>query len=148
MTRGADDLAAALVELDGVLGHGGVLRDSEDLARYLEPARGAVGAPVPVLRPADVESVREVVRWAKRHRVRLLPQGANSGLVGASTPPPEPQQRLASQAAPPRSFNDHRAAKLLIDRRVDNALPAPVENALDMVASVAELADRRRYGRA
>ena len=28
-----------------------------------------------------------MIRWARRHRVRLIPQGANTGLVGASTPP-------------------------------------------------------------
>jgi FAD/FMN-containing dehydrogenase len=39
-----------------------------------------------VARPSSVDEVRAVVRWAIEHRVRLLPQGANTGLVGSSVP--------------------------------------------------------------
>ncbi len=41
--------------------------------------------------PSNTEQVRATVAWARRHRVRLIPQGANTGLVGASTPPPGSQ---------------------------------------------------------
>jgi FAD/FMN-containing dehydrogenase len=82
---------AALDELAGELGDLAVLRTSPDdpNAAYSTPARGPGGAPAHVVRPASTDEVRSVVRWARRHRVRVLPQGANSGLVGASTPPPQ-----------------------------------------------------------
>lgn len=61
----------------------------DDLARYERPARGAAGRAAAVARPGDVAELRELVRWAVHHRVRLLPQGANTGLVGASVPTPD-----------------------------------------------------------
>lgn len=77
-----------LDELEEVLGPAALLTDPIDLARHTEPFRGPRGATPAVVRPSSVEEVREVVRWARRHRQRLLPQGANTGLVAASTPPP------------------------------------------------------------
>ncbi len=41
-----------------------------------------------MLVPRSTEQVRTAVSWARRHCIRLLPQGANTGLV-ASTPGPE-----------------------------------------------------------
>ena len=78
-------------ELARELGRSAVLRaDRDDTTRYSTPARGPAGAAVDVVRPASTDEVRHVVRWARSHRIRLLTQGANSGLVGASTPPAEP----------------------------------------------------------
>lgn len=78
-------------ELARELGRSAVLRaDRDDTTRYVTPARGPVGVEVDVVRPASTDEVRHVVRWARSHRIRLLTQGANSGLVGASTPPAEP----------------------------------------------------------
>jgi FAD/FMN-containing dehydrogenase len=57
-----------------------------DLGAYEQPWRGAAGKARAVVRPSSVDEVCDVVRWAVRERVRLLPQGANTGLVGASTP--------------------------------------------------------------
>ncbi|MFZ4517812.1 MAG: FAD-binding oxidoreductase [Microthrixaceae bacterium] len=79
-----------LDELVHELGPLAVLGPADDLTAYETPARGAPGPAAAVVRPASTDEVRVVVRWARRHRRRLLPQGANSGLVGASTPPPVP----------------------------------------------------------
>ena len=38
--------------------------------------------------PVDEDEVRAIVGWGREHRVHLLAQGAVTGLVGASTPPP------------------------------------------------------------
>jgi len=81
----------ALDQLRTRLGAVGVLIDGNG---YRTPARGQAGATAPVVRPADTDEVRACVAWARRHRIRLLPQGANSGLVGASTPPPDPDRPL------------------------------------------------------
>lgn len=62
---------------------------TEGLERFSEPARGAGGPLDVVLLPRSTDQVRTMIIWARRHLVRLLPQGANSGLVGASTPGPD-----------------------------------------------------------
>ena len=73
----------------GSLGAGAVLVDAGDVARYGEPWRGPSGPPAAVLRPRDVDEVRAVVRAARSTPFQLLAQGAATGLVGASTPPPD-----------------------------------------------------------
>ncbi|HET9667083.1 MAG TPA: FAD-binding oxidoreductase [Desertimonas sp.] len=62
----------------------------DDVARFERPARGADGRAALVVAPADIDEVRAVVRVASAEGVRLLAQGANSGLVGASVPPADP----------------------------------------------------------
>jgi FAD/FMN-containing dehydrogenase len=76
-----DELASSLDDPAALLTTG--------LERFTTPARGAAGAAELVVAPRDTAAVRDVVAWARRHRIRLLPQGANTGLVGASTPGPE-----------------------------------------------------------
>ncbi len=78
-----------LDELHEMLDPGAVLGPHDDLTRYTEPARGRAGRALGVARPSSTEQVRSVVGWAQRHRIAVVPQGANSGLVGASTPPPD-----------------------------------------------------------
>lgn len=84
------DPSPDLDELAGLLGPGAVLAAADGLDAYTEPARPVPGTPAgraaAVVRPADAGEVRTVLGWAREHRVRLLPQGANTGLVGASTP--------------------------------------------------------------
>lgn len=82
---GAPD-ARALAELDAVLGEGGVLAEPAARAPHERPWRGPTGRAAAVARPADVAGVRAVVAWAHRHGVTLVPQGANTGLVGAGVP--------------------------------------------------------------
>ncbi len=80
---------AALDELAALLGDGpALLRDRGDVSAYVTPGRGPAGDAAAVARPGATEQVRAGVGWARRHRTRLVPQGANTGLVGASTPPP------------------------------------------------------------
>jgi FAD/FMN-containing dehydrogenase len=77
----------ALAELRDRLGELAVRTDPDEVAGHVVPWRGPRGDAAAVVRPADVDQVRTTVRWAREHRVRLVPQGANTGLVGASTPP-------------------------------------------------------------
>ena len=62
----------------------------DDVARFEQPARGDDGHAALVVAPAGVDEVRAAVRIAAAEGVRLLPQGANTGLVGASVPPADP----------------------------------------------------------
>jgi FAD/FMN-containing dehydrogenase len=63
-----------------------LMREYEDLSAYAVGARYGRGRPAFVVRPASLEQVRHVVRWAVASNVALVAQGANTGLVGASTP--------------------------------------------------------------
>jgi FAD/FMN-containing dehydrogenase len=67
-----------------------VLTGTEDLARFDQPARGDEGHAAAAVLPATTDEVRDVVRAAVADGVRLLPQGANTGLVGASVAPADP----------------------------------------------------------
>ena len=77
-----DDLHSLAAELP----EGAVLGPDDDLSSYEQPWRGDRGAAAFVARPGTVEQLRTVVRWAVRHRVPFVTQGANTGLVGASVP--------------------------------------------------------------
>ncbi len=64
-----------------------VSTDAADLAPHLVGWRGAKhGSAIALLRPRDTGEVQEIVRWAGRHGVALVPQGGNTGLVGGGIP--------------------------------------------------------------
>lgn len=76
-----------LAPLRGRLGPLGVLTDHDDLAPFVTDWRGKLrGRTAAVLRPASVDEVVTVVRWAREHAVPLVPQGGNTGLCGGATP--------------------------------------------------------------
>jgi FAD/FMN-containing dehydrogenase len=78
--------AAALAEIAATLGPAAVLHERQDTARYTTGTRYGEGTALAVLRPVDSSQVQEIVRWANRHCLKLIPQGANTGLVAASSP--------------------------------------------------------------
>jgi FAD/FMN-containing dehydrogenase len=75
-------LLAALREAVGPAGF--VVGD--ETARYVEGARYGGGKALCVVRPAASEEAAAVVALCAAHGVSMVPQGANTGLVGASTP--------------------------------------------------------------
>ena len=61
--------------------------DADELAPYLTEARNLFHGRSPlVLRPASTAEVSAICRLANEHRVALVPQGGNTGLVGGQTP--------------------------------------------------------------
>ncbi|WP_328335198.1 MULTISPECIES: FAD-binding oxidoreductase [unclassified Streptomyces] len=76
--------AEALSELRAI--DHGLLVPGDDLARYEESPNGLRGQAAFVTRPTSPDAVGRVLDWAHRNRVSLVPQGANSGLVGAAVP--------------------------------------------------------------
>ncbi|MEE2940888.1 MAG: FAD-binding protein, partial [Planctomycetota bacterium] len=74
-----DALAAAL-------GEDALVTDAHDLARYEKGWRYGEGSARLVARPRTHEEVAEWVRLCNEHGARVQPAGANTGLVGASTP--------------------------------------------------------------
>lgn len=64
-----------------------VSTDADDLAPHLKDWRGTKeGRAIALLRPRDVPEVQQIVCWANRYRIALVPQGGNTGLVGGSVP--------------------------------------------------------------
>ena len=75
---------AALIEL---VGEQNVIAESSLVAPYAEEPRRLYDAqPSLVVTPTSVEQVQKVLAWANEHRVAVIPQGGNTGLVGGQVP--------------------------------------------------------------
>ena len=62
-----------------------VLTGADDLLHYgRDWTRRWTPAPLAIALPADVEDVVRVVRWARQHRVALVPSGGRTGLSGGA----------------------------------------------------------------
>lgn len=72
------DALVALLGADAVL--------AEDLGRYEEGWRYGHGRARLVVRPGSTAEVSAVMAYAHTQGLRVIPQGANTGLVGASNP--------------------------------------------------------------
>ena len=77
---------AVIGDLLALLGEGGVLHACPDTNKYERGYRYGSGRALAVARPATVAELRSVVRYCYAHELRIIAQGANTGLVGASTP--------------------------------------------------------------
>jgi D-lactate dehydrogenase (cytochrome) len=70
-----------------LLGEAAVIADAAGMQGYLSEPRRRFHVPaLAVARPADVAQVQALCRWANDNRVALIPQGGNTGLVGAQVP--------------------------------------------------------------
>lgn len=83
--------------LEAIVGARGVVPPEESGA-FTRGARYGVGAALNVVKPETVEQVQAIVRLCARNSVRLLSQGANTGLTGASTPDASGNQLVVSMA--------------------------------------------------
>ncbi len=72
--------------LAAIVGPDGLIVDAADRAAYETPARYAGGTAAAVARPRTTAEVSAVVGYCVRHGLAFLPQGANTGLAGGSTP--------------------------------------------------------------
>lgn len=88
------ELITALRE---ALGAGAVLVDQSDRAAYERDWRGLVNNPaLAVVLPDSTEQVAAVVRLCALHKVRIVPQGGNTGLVAGAVPIAAPDQVILS----------------------------------------------------
>jgi FAD/FMN-containing dehydrogenase len=79
-----DRLATALAD---VVGDGHVLSDADVVAGYtVDWTRRWRGPAALVVRPRSTAEVAEVLRVCRAHRVPVIPQGGNTGLVGGGVP--------------------------------------------------------------
>jgi FAD/FMN-containing dehydrogenase len=73
--------------LRGLLGADAVLSTPEAMASFLREPRKRYHQPAAaVVQPTSVAAVQALARWANDNRVPLIPQGGNTGLVGAQVP--------------------------------------------------------------
>ena len=76
-----------VTDLSAALGAAHVLTDPELVAGYTTDwTRRYAGTAECVVRPGTTAEVTDVVRVCARHQVPVVPQGGNTGLVGASVP--------------------------------------------------------------
>ncbi len=80
------DAAHLKAELGTLLGADALLTEGPDLAKYEQGWRYGQGRALAVARPGTTAEVAKVLAFCHRHGVKVVPQGANTGLVGASTP--------------------------------------------------------------
>lgn len=105
--------AEAVPELRRVLGPDGLLIPPEDLSRYENSPNRMHGRAAAVLRPRTVQDVRAVLRICREHRLVVVPQGANSGLVGSGLPDPTGTQVVLSTERMRDRFEVDAAARTL-----------------------------------
>ncbi len=87
MSALSETTADVLEKIRAAVGPKGWISDGRDMAPYLTDQRGHYhGSCDAVVRPANREEVAEVVRLAAEARIPIVPQGGNTGLVGASVP--------------------------------------------------------------
>ena len=86
-SQSSPDRAQLIRDLGALIGDKYVLHRPEDMQPYEREWRGIFhGKALLVVRPADKEQVAEIMRYANKHRLRLVPQGGNTGLVGGNSP--------------------------------------------------------------
>jgi FAD/FMN-containing dehydrogenase len=79
------------------LGPKAVITDPKEIEPWVTDWRGRIHGSAPaMLAPASTEEVAAIVRLAAEHRVPLVPQGGNTGMVAGATPPPDGSAILLS----------------------------------------------------
>ncbi len=76
-----------IARLTAIVGDKYAVTEAEELAQYLTEARNLFHGRSPlVLRPSSTAEVSAICKLASEHRIALVPQGGNTGLVGGQTP--------------------------------------------------------------
>ena len=87
----------ALQILSDMLGPKGFSTDPDDLAPWLTDWRGRyTGKAAALLSPSTTLEVADIIRVAAQHRIAIVPQGGNSGMVAGATPDNSGAQMLLS----------------------------------------------------
>ncbi|WP_375161508.1 FAD-binding oxidoreductase [Bradyrhizobium sp. RDT46] len=81
-------LAPELIEqFRNIVGERHAITDANDIAPYVTEERNLFHGRSPlVLRPGSTAEVSEICKLASAHKIALVPQGGNTGLVGGQTP--------------------------------------------------------------
>lgn len=79
-----------------LLGEKFVLAPQDGIDAYQIGARGDTGRAAMVLRPENTEHVSQIMAHAAKHKLHLIPQSGNTGLVGGSVPDESGEQIVLS----------------------------------------------------
>ncbi len=92
-----DGEAQLIAEAERRLGPKAVVTDPREIEPWATDWRGRVHGTSPaMLAPTSTDEVVEIVRLAAEHRVPLVPQGGNTGMVAGATPAADGSQILLS----------------------------------------------------
>ncbi len=84
MANSPQETWAALEEIAGA---NNVICEQREMAAYLDEPRKRFHVPaLAVVTPRDVKTLQSLVAWANQKKQPLIPQGGNTGLVGAQVP--------------------------------------------------------------
>ena len=73
-------------KLKGIVGENNVSDNVADLYVYSSDASVHKAMPSVVVRPKTVEEVQEIMRYANKNRIPVIPRGAGSGMSGQAVP--------------------------------------------------------------
>ncbi len=83
----AESQSAFVVAANELLGSKGFTQDAEMVAPWLTDWRGRyTGKALGMASPADTSEVAQLVRLCAEHKIPIVPQGGNSGMVGGAVP--------------------------------------------------------------
>jgi len=87
MLRHALTTDLLIAGLTAIVGDKYVLHHADDKAPFEAEWRGLYkGTALLVVKPGSVQEVADVLKFAQEHRLKIIPQGGNTGLVGGNTP--------------------------------------------------------------
>src|ERR1700712_768651 len=76
-----------IAKFRAIVGERQGLTDANDVAPYVTEERNLFHGRTPlVLRPGSTAEVAAICKLASEHKIALVPQGGNTGLVGGQTP--------------------------------------------------------------
>lgn len=76
-----------IAQFAAIIGEKYAVTDKQDIAQYVTEERNLFHGHSPlVLRPGSTAEVSAICKLATQHRIALVPQGGNTGLVGGQTP--------------------------------------------------------------
>jgi FAD/FMN-containing dehydrogenase len=79
--------AEVVTALQGIIGQDAVIGEVSQMGSYLKEPRKRFHQPAAAVAiPQSVEALQALMAWANENRVGLIPQGGNTGLVGAQVP--------------------------------------------------------------
>src|SRR4030081_3872213 len=76
-----------IARFKSIVGEKYAVTDAADIAPYVTEERNLFHGHSPlILRPGSTAEVSAICKLASEHRIALVPQGGNTGLVGGQTP--------------------------------------------------------------